>query len=86
MGSFAAEAASPVDVERLRPGTRVIHPEYGLGQIVAVEGEGSGRKGRVAFAVGPARTFILARSPLRPMVDARAGGTPRAAMAVPNGS
>jgi DNA helicase II / ATP-dependent DNA helicase PcrA len=61
-------AASPVDIDRLRPGTRVVHPEFGLGQIVAIEGEGSGRKGRVAFAVGPARTFVLAQSPLRPMV------------------
>ena len=61
-------AAAPVDIDRLRPGTRVVHPEFGLGQIVAVEGEGSGRKGRVAFAVGPARTFVLAQSPLRPMV------------------
>ena len=41
-------------------GQTVVHPEYGLGRIVAVEGEGSGRKGRVAFAVGPPRTFVLA--------------------------
>ena len=43
----------------------VVHPEYGLGRIMALEGEGSGRKGRVAFAVGPPRTFVLAQSPLR---------------------
>ena len=43
----------------------MLHPEYGLGRIVAVEGAGPNRKGRVAFAVGPERTFVLARSPLR---------------------
>ena len=57
---------------------RVIHPEFGLGQIVAIEGEGSGRKGRVAFAVGPARTFVLAKSPLRPMVMPTPAGCPTA--------
>ena len=31
----------------------MLHPEYGLGRIVAVEGAGPNRKGRVAFAVGP---------------------------------
>jgi DNA helicase II / ATP-dependent DNA helicase PcrA len=76
-GIARRQAATPVDVERLGPGTRVIHPEYGLGQIVSVEGEGSGRKGRVAFAVGPPRTFILASSPLRPMVMPAPGGVPR---------
>jgi DNA helicase II / ATP-dependent DNA helicase PcrA len=69
-------APSPGDLERLRPGTRVVHPEFGLGQIVAVEGEGSGRKGRVAFVVGPERTFILAKSPLRPMVTPTQAGIP----------
>ncbi len=49
----------------LEPGVSVIHPDYGLGRIVAVEGAGPNRKGRVAFAVGPQRTFVLAKSPLR---------------------
>jgi DNA helicase II / ATP-dependent DNA helicase PcrA len=55
------------EIESLKPGVSVIHPEYGLGRIVAIEGEGSGRKGKVAFAVGPARTFVLAKAPLRPV-------------------
>ena len=54
-------------------GQTVAHPQYGLGRIVALEGEGSGRKGRVAFAVGPPRTFILAQAPLR-SVGKAAGG------------
>jgi DNA helicase II / ATP-dependent DNA helicase PcrA len=45
----------------------VLHPEYGLGKIVAIDGAGPNRKGRVAFAVGPERTFVLAKSPLRPV-------------------
>jgi DNA helicase-2/ATP-dependent DNA helicase PcrA len=64
---FGGGAGSHLDLDAFRPGVRVIHPEYGLGQIEAIEGEGSGRKGRVIFAVGPARTFVLAKSPLRPM-------------------
>jgi DNA helicase-2/ATP-dependent DNA helicase PcrA len=58
---------STADLEALKPGVSVIHPEYGLGRIVSVEGAGINRKGRVAFAVGPQRTFILSRSPLRPV-------------------
>jgi DNA helicase-2/ATP-dependent DNA helicase PcrA len=66
-GSFGGVAAGHPDLDVFRPGVRVIHPEFGLGKIEAIEGEGSGRKGRVIFAVGPARTFVLAKSPLRPM-------------------
>jgi DNA helicase-2/ATP-dependent DNA helicase PcrA len=50
-----------------RPGTRVLHPEFGLGRIVSIDGAGPNRKGRVAFAVGGERTFVLAKSPLRPV-------------------
>jgi DNA helicase II / ATP-dependent DNA helicase PcrA len=57
-----------------RPGISVVHPEFGLGQLVTVEGEGAGRKGRVAFAVGPARTFVLAKSPLRPVAAPTSNG------------
>jgi DNA helicase-2/ATP-dependent DNA helicase PcrA len=62
------------DLDAFRPGTSVIHPEFGLGRIVAIDGEGSLRKGRVAFAIGPARTFVLAKSPLRPVTKPKAGG------------
>ncbi len=75
-----ARRTAHAEVARLEPGMRVVHPEFGLGQIVAIEGEGAGRKGRVAFAVGPARTFILNKSPLRPMViPTPAGAPPRGA-------
>ncbi len=48
-----------------QPGVSVMHPQYGLGRIVAIEGAGPDRKGRVAFTVGGERTFILSKSPLR---------------------
>ena len=80
--SSAGTAQARVDLDAFKPGVSVIHPEFGLGQIVAIEGEGAGRKGRVAFAVGPARTFILAKSPLRPMARPAPGGFPRVEPAV----
>jgi DNA helicase-2/ATP-dependent DNA helicase PcrA len=47
------------------PGVQVMHPQYGLGRIVAIDGAGPDRKGRIAFAVGGERTFLLAVAPLR---------------------
>jgi DNA helicase-2/ATP-dependent DNA helicase PcrA len=61
----ADPGALPVDLSSFQPGVCVLHPEYGLGRIVAIEGAGPKRKGRVAFAVGSERTFVLAQSPLR---------------------
>jgi DNA helicase-2/ATP-dependent DNA helicase PcrA len=73
-GPIALGAAGRVNPEDFRVGVTVIHPTFGLGRLMAVEGEGAGRKGRVAFAVGPARTFILAQSPLRPIGRPAPGG------------
>ncbi len=50
-----------------RPGVSVMHPEYGIGRIVAIDGAGPNRKGRVAFTLGGERTFVLAKCPLRPV-------------------
>ena len=61
-----ALAATPgADLAKFRPGVTVRHPDYGLGRIVSIEGAGPNRKGKVAFAVGGERTFVLAKSPLR---------------------
>ena len=63
-----AEGIAPPSAEALadfRPGAAVMHPQYGIGRIVAIEGAGPNRKGRVAFTVGGERTFILAKAPLR---------------------
>jgi DNA helicase-2/ATP-dependent DNA helicase PcrA len=66
---------SPAELDALRPGVTVLHPEFGLGRIVAVEGEGTRRKGRVAFAFGAPRVFMLAQSPLRPLNRNGQGGS-----------
>ena len=49
------------------PGTSVMHPQYGIGRIISVDGAGPNRKGKVAFTLGGERTFILAKSPLKPV-------------------
>jgi DNA helicase-2/ATP-dependent DNA helicase PcrA len=58
-------AGGPQDLDAFRPGVAVMHPEYGIGRITAVDGAGPNRKGRVAFTLAGEKTFILARSPLR---------------------
>jgi DNA helicase-2/ATP-dependent DNA helicase PcrA len=73
-GTAAPEG--PVDLDAFRPGVSVLHPEYGLGRVVTVDGAGPNRKGRVRFAVGPERTFVLAKSPLRPVSRSIPEGQP----------
>lgn len=65
LGGALAAASTPTDLNVFKPGVNVMHPEYGLGRIIAIDGAGPDRKGRVAFAVGGERTFVLAKSPLR---------------------
>jgi DNA helicase II / ATP-dependent DNA helicase PcrA len=66
-GIVPGGAHAQINLDAFQIGVLVVHPEYGLGRITATEGEGTGRKGKVAFAVGPARTFVFAKSPLKPM-------------------
>jgi DNA helicase-2/ATP-dependent DNA helicase PcrA len=65
LGGEAPAGAPPDDLSAFRPGVHVLHPQYGLGKIVAIDGAGPDRKGRVAFALGGERTFVLSKSPLR---------------------
>lgn len=58
---------TPVDINVFRPGMSVLHPQYGIGRIVSIDGAGPDRKGRIAFTLAGERTFILAKSPLRPV-------------------
>ena len=45
----------------------VRHPEYGLGKIIALSGEGQRRSATIRFASGAGeRKFVLSKSPLRP--------------------
>jgi DNA helicase-2/ATP-dependent DNA helicase PcrA len=62
-GQFASPLAGAAD--SLRPGATVSHPQYGLGRVLSIEGEGARRKGRVAFTTGGERTFLLAQANLR---------------------
>ena len=76
-GSRAGGGAGPLasgagNLDDLRPGVTVMHPQFGIGRIVSVEGAGPKRKGTVAFAVGGPRTFVLAMAPLR-LVSRTAG-------------
>jgi DNA helicase-2/ATP-dependent DNA helicase PcrA len=62
----AGEPAFPAAA--FRAGMAVRHPEYGLGKIVAVSGQGSQRIATVAFAADARqRKFVLQRSPLAPI-------------------
>jgi DNA helicase-2/ATP-dependent DNA helicase PcrA len=64
---YIPPAISGDPLNAFQPGVSVVHPEYGIGRIVAIDGAGPNRKGRVAFTVGGERVFILAKCPLRPM-------------------
>jgi DNA helicase-2/ATP-dependent DNA helicase PcrA len=45
----------------------VKHPEYGLGRVVTLSGQGDRRRATVAFASAAGqRTFVLVHSALRP--------------------
>jgi DNA helicase-2/ATP-dependent DNA helicase PcrA len=67
----APPAAGPPDLDAFRPGVLVVHPQYGIGRISAIEGAGPNRKGKVAFTIAGEKVFVLAKSPLRPV----SGGT-----------
>lgn len=60
-----SRAEPPLDLNQLRPGLRVLHPVHGLGRIVAIDGAGPNRTGRIAFAVSGVHTFVLAKTPLK---------------------
>jgi len=69
----AAELAGIADtpVTRVSPeafvqNMAVMHPEHGLGKIVALSGAGKHRRATVRFATAGEKRFILAHSPLRP--------------------
>jgi DNA helicase-2/ATP-dependent DNA helicase PcrA len=64
-------ATGPADLDAFQPGVLVVHPQYGIGRISAIEGAGPNRKGRVAFTIAGEKSFVLAKSPLRPV----SGGT-----------
>lgn len=60
-----AATSGPPELAGFVPGASVVHPNYGIGRITQVEGNGPNRKAKIAFAVGGERTFVLAKAPLR---------------------
>jgi DNA helicase-2/ATP-dependent DNA helicase PcrA len=55
------------NLDSFRPGVCVLHPEYGLGRIMSVDGAGPNRKGTIVFVGGNQKTFVLAMAPLKPV-------------------
>jgi DNA helicase-2/ATP-dependent DNA helicase PcrA len=47
-------------------GMTVVHPEHGVGKIVALSGSGKNRRATVRFVTAGEKRYILAHSPLRP--------------------
>jgi len=64
---LSGSSTSTTNLNDFRPGVSVLHPQYGIGRIVSIDGAGPNRKGRVAFTVGGEKTFVLSKSPLRPV-------------------
>jgi DNA helicase-2/ATP-dependent DNA helicase PcrA len=63
--SKALPAPTDDDLGAFQPGVSVMHPQYGIGRIISIDGAGPNRKGKVAFTLGGERTFVLAKSPLK---------------------
>jgi DNA helicase-2/ATP-dependent DNA helicase PcrA len=60
-------AVNPVSPDVFALGMAVRHPEYGLGKIMALSGNGSRRMATVQFVTMPGqKKFVLVKSPLRP--------------------
>lgn len=62
----SAAARPSVAVEVFEQGMAVMHPEYGVGKILALSGEGISRKATVVFVGFGEKRFVLSKSPLRP--------------------
>ena len=62
--ALARDSSTSSAAEPFRVGQSVLHPTYGLGKIVSLDGEGSGRKARIHFATAGECTFVLAKTPL----------------------
>ena len=60
--------SAPLDPDAFQHGMLVRHPQYGLGRIVALSGNGAKRQATVDFSSsGGRKKFVLGGSPLRPV-------------------
>ncbi|MEX2561554.1 MAG: 3'-5' exonuclease, partial [Pirellulales bacterium] len=65
-----SEPQPTADPDAFQQGMPVLHPEYGVGRIVALSGGRTRRIATVDFASGAGRrTFVLEVSPLRPLAS-----------------
>jgi DNA helicase-2/ATP-dependent DNA helicase PcrA len=62
--SEPAETRIPPDA--FAQGMTVIHPEHGVGKIVALSGSGKNRRATIRFVTAGEKSYILVHSPLRP--------------------
>ncbi len=60
------EPTEQVSPNKFAQGMAVMHPEHGLGKIVALSGSGKNRRATVRFATAGEKRFVLSHSPLRP--------------------
>lgn len=62
-----------VSPDQFFQGMVVMHPQHGVGRIIALSGSGETRKATVDFAASAGRVkFVLSKSPLRPVKAVRA--------------
>ena len=66
LAGSAVEPTREVSPNEFTQGMAVVHPEHGLGKIVALSGSGHNRRATVRFATAGEKRFVLAHSPLRP--------------------
>ena len=66
LAGTTSDAADRVSPDIFTQGMAVIHPDHGLGKIVALSGAGKKRRATVRFATAGEKRFVLAHSPLRP--------------------
>ena len=66
LAGSAMEPVEQVSPDSFTQGMAVMHPEHGLGKIVALSGSGKNRRATVRFATAGEKRFVLAHSPLRP--------------------
>jgi DNA helicase-2/ATP-dependent DNA helicase PcrA len=66
LAGLGQQAALQVSPDVFAQGMAVLHPEHGLGKIVALSGAGRNRRASVRFATAGEKRFVLAHSPLRP--------------------
>jgi DNA helicase-2/ATP-dependent DNA helicase PcrA len=64
---MAGTSQRTTSVNEFTEGMAVLHPEYGLGQIVTLSGSPGNRVAAVQFSAGPLKKFVLRSCVLRPV-------------------